>query len=105
LDNGHIEGFVEVLFQRVSHWRKGKGTIEDGFDNMRLERRPSLVNLRRLEPPRGKRLGRGRVLVGWSRHMSFKKISSRKVERECPLGGVTGKDKGLRLRDNLPKCR
>jgi hypothetical protein len=38
--------------------------MEEGFDNGRLERRPSLVDLRRLEPPRGKRFGRGRVLGG-----------------------------------------
>jgi hypothetical protein len=31
------------------------------------------------------------VLGRWSHQMSFKKISSRKVERERPLGGVTRK--------------
>jgi hypothetical protein len=32
--------------------------MEKGFSNGRLERRPSLVNLRRLEPPGGKGLGK-----------------------------------------------
>jgi len=36
--------------------------MEEGFDNERLEGRSSLVDLRRLEPPMGKRLGKGRVL-------------------------------------------
>jgi hypothetical protein len=97
LDVGHVERFVEVLFPRVSHWSKRKGTMEEGFNNGRLERRPSLVNLRRLEPPRGKRFGKGRVLGRWSRQMSFKMSSSRKVERERPLGGVTRKAKGKAL--------
>jgi hypothetical protein len=94
LDSGHVKGFIEVLFPRVSHWSKGKGTVEEGFDNGRLERRPSLVNLRRLEPLRAKRLGRGRVMGRWSRQMSFKRGSSRKVERECSLGGFARQAKG-----------
>jgi hypothetical protein len=73
---------------------QGEGYHGKGFDNGRLERRPSLVDLRRLEPPRGKRFGRGRVLGRWSRQMSFKRSSSRKVERERPLGGVARKAKG-----------
>jgi hypothetical protein len=56
LDDGHVKGFVEVFFPRVRHWSKGKGTMEKGFDNRRLEGRPSLVDLRRFEPPRGKGL-------------------------------------------------
>jgi hypothetical protein len=64
LDSGHVKGFVEVLFLRESHWSKGKGTVEKGFDNGRLEGRSSLVNLRRLEPPKGKRIGRGRFWGG-----------------------------------------
>jgi hypothetical protein len=60
-------------------------------------RRSSLVNLGRIEPPRGERLGRGRVLGRWSRQMSFKKSSSRKVERERPLGGVARQAKGKAL--------
>jgi hypothetical protein len=52
--------------------------MEEGFDNGRLEGRPSLVDLRRFEPPRGKRLRRGRVLGRWSRQMSFKKSSSKR---------------------------
>jgi hypothetical protein len=53
LDIGHVKGFVEVPFPRESHWNKRKGIMEKGFSNGRLERRPSLVNLRRIEPPRG----------------------------------------------------
>jgi hypothetical protein len=75
LDIGHVNGFVEVLFPRVSHWSKRKGTMEEGFDNGRLERRSSLVNLGRLEPPKGQRLGRGRVMGRWSCQMRFKRIS------------------------------
>jgi hypothetical protein len=48
--------FVEVLCPRVSHWSKGKGTVAEGFDNGRLEGRPSSVDLRRFEPPWGKGL-------------------------------------------------
>jgi len=47
----HVQGIVEIFFPRVSHWSKGKGTLEKGLDNERLERRPSSVNLRRLESP------------------------------------------------------
>jgi hypothetical protein len=36
---------------------QGEGIYGKGFSNGRLERRPSLVNLRRLEFPRGKRFG------------------------------------------------
>jgi hypothetical protein len=68
--------------------------MEKGFSNMRLERRPSLVNLRRLEPSRGKRLGERRIMGRWSRQMSFNMSSSRKRERECPLGGVARQAKG-----------
>jgi hypothetical protein len=53
MDGGHVKGFVEVLFSRVSHWIKGKGTMEQVFDNERLEGRPSSVDLRRFEPPWG----------------------------------------------------
>jgi hypothetical protein len=38
----------------MSHWSKGKGIVKKGFDNGRLEGRPSSINLRRFEPPRGK---------------------------------------------------
>jgi hypothetical protein len=38
-----------------------------------------------------------RVLGRWSRQMSFKMSSSRKVERERPLGGVARKAKGKAL--------
>jgi hypothetical protein len=104
LDIGHVKGFVEVPFPRASHWNKRKGIMEKGFSNGRLERRPSLVNLRRLEPPRGKRFGERRILGRWSRQMSFKMSSSRKRERERPLGGVASKLRE-RLWDSLPKCR
>jgi len=70
--------------------------LEKGFDNEILERRPSSVNLRRLESSRGKSL-MGRWIMGWwSRQMSFKKSSSR-VEGELPSSGVTRKarDKGF----------
>jgi hypothetical protein len=76
---------------------QGKGTVEKGFDNGRLGGRSSLVNLRRLEPPRGKRFRRGRVLGRWNRQMRFKRSSSRKVERERPLGGVARKYRGEAL--------
>jgi hypothetical protein len=46
LDVDHVERIVEVFFPRESHWGKGKGTVEKGFNNGRLERRPSLVDLR-----------------------------------------------------------
>jgi hypothetical protein len=52
--------------------------VEEGFDNGRLEGRPSSVDLRRFEPPWGKRLRRGRVLGRWSHQMSFKKSSSKR---------------------------
>ena len=51
LDVGHVERFVEVLFPRVSHWIKRKGTMEEGLDNGRLEGRPSSIDLRRFKPP------------------------------------------------------
>jgi hypothetical protein len=57
LDIGHVKGFVEAPFPREIHWSKRNGFMEKGFSNGRLERRPSLVNLRRLEPPRGKMFG------------------------------------------------
>jgi hypothetical protein len=71
--------------------------MENGFNNERLESRPSLVDLRRLEPPWAKRFGSGRVLGRWIRQTSFKKISSRKAERERPLGGVARQAKGKAL--------
>jgi hypothetical protein len=58
LDIGHVNGFVEVLFPRVSHWIKRNVIVQEVFENGRLERRPSLEKLRRLEPSRGKRIGR-----------------------------------------------
>jgi hypothetical protein len=63
--------------------------MEKGFSNERLERRLSLINLRRLESPRGKRFGKRRILGRWSCQMNFKMNSSRKVERESPLSAVT----------------
>jgi hypothetical protein len=53
--------------------------MKNGFSNERLERRPSLVNLRRIEFPRGKRFGERRVLGRWSHQMSFNMSSSRRV--------------------------
>jgi hypothetical protein len=88
LDIGHVEGFVEVSCSRASHWSKGKGFMEKSFSNRRLERMPSLVNLRRLEFPGGERLGERKFLGRWSCQMSFKMSSSKRVEREHPLGGV-----------------
>jgi hypothetical protein len=93
LDIGHVKGFVEVPFPRVSHWNKRKGFIEKVFSNGRLDRRPYLLKLIRLEPPRGKRFGERRIMGRWSREMSFKIKSSRKVEMECPLDGVVRKAK------------
>jgi hypothetical protein len=101
-DGGHVKGFIKVIFPRVRHWSKGKGTVEKGFDNGRLLRRPSLVNIRRFEPPLGKTLKGRRVLGRWSCQMSFKKSSS-KVEGGHPLAGVVRKDRE-RLWDSLPKC-
>jgi hypothetical protein len=71
---------------------KGEGIYGKGFGNGRLERRPSLVNLRRLEPPREENIwgkkGSGKVespdefqnelikeggkgmFLGWSRQVS-----------------------------------
>jgi hypothetical protein len=66
-----------------------KRFMEKGFSNTRLERRPSLVNLIRLEPPRGKSFGERLVLGRWSCQMNFKMNSSRKVERECSSSGVS----------------
>jgi hypothetical protein len=40
--------------------------MEKGFSNRKLERRPSLVNLRRLEPLWGKRFGEIRIMGRWS---------------------------------------
>jgi hypothetical protein len=74
LDIGHAKGFVEVPFPRESHWNKRNGFMEKRFSKGRLERRPSLVNLRRLEAPRGKRFGERRILGRWSREMSSKMI-------------------------------
>jgi hypothetical protein len=51
----------------VIHWSKGKGIVEEGFENGRLEGRPSSVDLRRFEPPRGKRIKRRRVMGRWIR--------------------------------------
>jgi hypothetical protein len=39
--------------------------VEKGFDNERLKGRYYLVNLKRIEPPMGKRFGKGRVLGRW----------------------------------------
>jgi hypothetical protein len=63
--------------------------MEKVLSNWRLERRPSLVNLRRLEFLRGKRSGERKFLGRWSCQMSFKMSSSKRVGGECPLGGVT----------------
>jgi hypothetical protein len=82
LDIGHVKGFVEVSCPRAIHWNKRKGIMEKGFSNGRLEGRPSLVNLRSIEPPTGKRFGERRIMGRWSRQMSFKMNSSRKVERD-----------------------
>jgi hypothetical protein len=64
LDIGHVKGFVEVPCLRAIHWNKRKGIMENSFSNERLEGRPSLVNLRRLEPPRGKGLGKEGIWEG-----------------------------------------
>jgi hypothetical protein len=42
-----FNGFIKVFFPRVRHWSKGKGIMKNGFDNGRLERRPSYIDLRR----------------------------------------------------------
>jgi hypothetical protein len=97
LDIVHVKGFVEVPCSREIHWNTREGIMENGFSNERLERRPSLVNLRRIKHPRGKRFGERRIMGRWSHQMSFNMISSRKMERECPLGGVTRKAKGKAL--------
>jgi hypothetical protein len=89
LDIGHVKGFVEVSFPRASHWSKGKVLMEKFSNNGRLERRPYLVKLKRIEFLRGKRFGQRRVLGRSNHHMRFKMISSRRVEREHPLGGIT----------------
>jgi hypothetical protein len=88
-----FKGFIKIFFPRVSHWSKGKGTLEKGFDNGRLERRPSSVNLRRFESSWGEIINGRRILGRWSRQMSFKKSSSR-VEGERPSSGVSRKARG-----------
>jgi hypothetical protein len=64
--------------------------MKNGFNKRRFERKPYLVDFRRLEPPRGGNFGKGKVLGRWSHQMSFKMSSSRKVEWECPPGGFVG---------------
>jgi hypothetical protein len=71
----------------VGHWRNDKGTLEKGFDDVIFEKRPSSINLRRLESPWGKSLKGRWIMRWWSHHMSFKKSPSR-VEGECPSSGV-----------------
>ena len=62
LDIFHVKGFVEVPFPRASHCKKREGIMEKCFSN----KRPSLVNLRRIETPRGERFGERRILGRWS---------------------------------------
>jgi hypothetical protein len=92
-DGGYVQGFIKVLFPRVRHWSKGKGTLEKGFVNEILERMPSSVNLRRIESPRGKSLKGRRIMGRWSRQMGFKKSSSR-VKGEHLSSGVIRKSRG-----------
>jgi hypothetical protein len=61
VDDGHVQWFINVLFPRVRHWINGKGTVENGFDNGRLNRMPSSVHIRSIESPRGKSLEGGRI--------------------------------------------
>jgi hypothetical protein len=70
--------------------------MEEGFDNQRLEGRPSSVDLRLFEPPSGKRLSGGRVLGRWSRQINFKKISSKKgMSLWWNLQEIYGRDFGI----------
>jgi hypothetical protein len=62
----------------MSHWGKGKVTVEKGFDNGGVKRRLSSVNLGRLESSRGKGLLERQILGWWSHQMSFMNSSSRK---------------------------
>jgi hypothetical protein len=83
----------------VSHCGERKATLEKGFDNRRIMRRPSSVNLRRLESSRGK----GWWVLGWSScQMSFMKGSSR-MERELPQMESPGKLWVKVLGSNLAK--
>jgi hypothetical protein len=93
----HVQGFIKVLFLRVNHCSKGKGTLENGLDNRRLERRPSLVNLRRFETPQGKSINGRWILKRWNHQMGFKKSSSRE-EGERPSSGVARQDMGKGFR-------
>jgi hypothetical protein len=63
------------------------------FDNGILDRRPSLVDLRRFESFLGKSV-KGRWILGiWSHQMKFNKRSL-KMEGECPSNGFVGKYRG-----------
>jgi hypothetical protein len=81
LDISHVKGFEGFPLPRVIHRSKRNGFMEKGFRNGRLERRPYLVNITRIEPPRGEMFGERRIIGRWGRQMSFKTNSSRKVER------------------------
>jgi hypothetical protein len=68
----------------MSHCGEGKETLEQGFDNGRVMRRPSSVNLRRFESSWAK----GRCILGRRRsQISFMKASSI-MERELSSDGV-----------------
>jgi hypothetical protein len=84
---------LKVFFPRFNHWSKEKVTVKKGFDNERLGRRPSSVDLRRFEFPWGKSINGRQILGRWSRHMRFKKSSS-KLGGEHPSSGVAMKARG-----------
>jgi hypothetical protein len=85
----------------MSHWSKGKVTLEQGFDNGRIVSRPSSVNLGRIESSWGKGLLERWVLGWWSHQMRFMKGSSRK-KREISSNGVTRQAMGEGFGNNLP---
>jgi hypothetical protein len=75
-DGHHVQGLIEVLFPRMSHWCKWEITVKNLFDNGGVERRTSLVSFGRFESSKGKGLPRKRILGWWSRQVSLN--SSRK---------------------------
>jgi hypothetical protein len=61
-DARHVQGLIEVLFPRTSHWCKWEITMKMLFDNEGMERRPSLLSFVRFESFRGKGLSGRRIL-------------------------------------------
>jgi hypothetical protein len=84
----------------MSHWSKGKVTLEQGFENGRIVRNTSSINLGRIEYSWGKGLLERWVMGWWSHQMIFMKGSSRK-KRELSSNGVAKKAMGEGFGNNL----